>query len=146
MKKIKIAIAFALILLMGACDVEYFDNPNAPSSAPTAALFNHNTFRMTDAMNDMWWGGRFTWTIMQYWYQTEYTDEDRYVFRESQRQRQNTFYEIAENYREIIRLNTDEATKEAAAASGANANQIATCRIMLSYLFDEMVSAWGDLP
>jgi hypothetical protein len=146
MKKIKIAIAFALILLMGACDVEYFDNPNAPSSAPTAALFNHNTFRMTDAMNDMWWGGRFTWTIMQYWYQTEYTDEDRYVFRESQRQRQNTFYEIAENYREIIRLNLDEATKDAAASSGANVNQIATCRIMLAYLFDEMVSAWGDIP
>lgn len=146
MKKLKIAIAFALVLLMGACDVDYFDNPNSPSSAPTAALFNHNTFRMTNALNDGWWGGRFTWTIMQYWYQTEYTDEDRYVFRESQRQTMNTFYQIAENYREIIRLNDDPATKDAAAISGANVNQIATCRIMLAYLFDEMASAWGDIP
>ena len=66
MKKIKIALIFALILLMGACDVEYFDNPNSPSVAPTAALFNHNTFRMTDATSDMWWGGRFTCSTISF--------------------------------------------------------------------------------
>ncbi len=146
MKKLKISIAFVLILLLGACDVEYFDNPNAPSTAPTAALFNNNAKRMVDQMYDMWWSGRFTYVTMQYWQQTEYGDEDRYVYRESQRQIQNTLYEIQENYREIIRLNEDPDTKDAAAASGANVNQIATCRIMMAYMWDVMASAWGDIP
>ena len=146
MKKLKILVAFGLILLMGACDVDYFDNPNAPSTVPTSALFNNNVKRMMDATQDMWWSGRFSYVTMQYWQQTEYGDEDRYVYRESQRQIQNTFYEILENYREIIRLNVDEATKDAAAASGANVNQIASCRVLMAYLFDNMVTTWGDLP
>lgn len=146
MKKLKILIALGLILLVGACDVEYFDNPNSPSTVPTAALFNNNAKRMVDQMQDMWWSGRFSYVTMQYWQQTEYGDEDRYVYRESQRQIQNSFYEIAENFREIIRLNEDSETMDAAAASGANVNQIATCRVMIAYLFNEMASAWGDIP
>ena len=146
MKKLKILFAFTLILLLGACDVEYFDNPNSPSTVPTAALFNNNVKRSVDATQDMWFSGRFTYVMMQYWQQSEYGDEDRYVFRESQRQIQNTLYEVAENYREIIRLNTDPETADAAAASGANVNQIATCRIMLAWLFDLMTSTWGDIP
>lgn len=146
MKKLKITIAFGLILLLGACDVDYIDNPNAPSAAPTSALFNNNVKRMVDATQDMWFSGRFTYVTMQYWQQTEYGDEDRYVYRESQRQIQNTLFEVAENYREIIRLNDDPNTKDAAAASGANANQIATCRVLLAYLFDIMTTTWGDIP
>jgi hypothetical protein len=146
MKKLKITIAFGLVLLLGACDVEYYDNPNAPSSAPTDALFNNNVKRMVDQIYDMWWSGRFTYPLVQYWHQTEYVEEDRYQFRETQRQIFNNFYEIAENYREIIRLNTEEATMDAAASSGANVNQVAQCRILLAYLFDVMASAWGDIP
>ncbi len=147
MKKLKILFAFTLILLLGACDVEYFDNPNNPDSVPTSALFNNNVKRTVDNTRDMWWSGRFSYVTMQYWQQSEYGDEDRYVYRESQRQTQNAFYEIAENYREIIRLNTDpETAAEVAATSGANVNQIATSRIMLSWLFDMMASTWGDIP
>ncbi|MEX0986340.1 MAG: SusD/RagB family nutrient-binding outer membrane lipoprotein [Bacteroidales bacterium] len=146
MKKLKILFAFTLILLLGACDVEYFDNPNAPSTAPTSALFNNNVKRMVDATQDMWFSGRFTYVTMQYWQQTEYGDEDRYVYRESMRNYQDIFYRIAENYREIIRLNEDEETMEAAAASGANVNQVATCRVLLAYLFDVMTTTWGDIP
>lgn len=146
MKKLKTIFALTLIMLLGACEMEYLDNPNAPSSAPTSALFNNNVKRMVDATQDMWFSGRFTYVTMQYWQQTEYGDEDRYVYRESQRQIQNTFYYIAENYREIIRLNSDEETAAAAAASGANVNQIATCRVLLAWLFDVMTSTWGDIP
>lgn len=147
MKKLKIIFAFTLILLLGAsCDVDYIENPNSPSSVPTAALFNNNVKRMVDATHDMWFSGRFTYVTMQYWQQSEYGDEDRYVYRESMRQYQNTFYEIAENYREIIKLNTDEETASEAAASGANVNQIATCRILMAYMFDIMTTTWGDIP
>ena len=75
MKKLKILFAFALILLLGACDVEYYDNPNEPVDVPTSALFNNNTKRLVDAMQDGWWSGRFTYVYMQYWHQTEYGDE-----------------------------------------------------------------------
>lgn len=146
MRNLKILIAFSLILFMVACDVDYMDNPNAPSSVPTSALFNNNMKRVVDATQDTWFSGRFTYATMQYWQQSEYGDEDRYVYRESMRQTQNTFYEVAENFREIIRLNEDEATKAAAAASGDNQNQIATCRIMLAWLFNLMVDTWGDIP
>lgn len=146
MKKIKIIFTFALILSLGACDVDYFDNPNAPSSVPTEALFNNNVKRMVDATQDTWFSGRFTYVTMQYWQQTEYGDEDRYVYRESMRQTQNALYEIAENYRHIIMLNEDEETMDAASASGANVNQIAACRVMLAWLFDVMTTTWGDIP
>lgn len=146
MKKLKILFAFVLILLVSACDVDYFDNPNEPSAVPTAALFNNNMKRAVDATQNEWFSGRFVYVTMQYMQQTEYGDEDRYVYRESMRQTQNTFYEIAENFREIIRLNTDEDTKEAAGASGANVNQIATCRVMLAWMFDLMATTWGDIP
>ncbi|MCX2679496.1 SusD/RagB family nutrient-binding outer membrane lipoprotein [Galbibacter sp. EGI 63066] len=134
------------MLLAVACDVDYEDNPNEPSSVPTSALFNNNMKRMVDASRDGFFSGRFTYATMQYWQQSEYGDEDRYVYRESMRQTQNTFYEIAENFREIIELNEDPTTKDAAASSGANVNQIAVSRIMLSYLFNNMADTWGDIP
>ncbi len=146
MKKVKIIFTLALILILGACDVEYFDNPNAPSSVPTAALFNNNVKRMVDATQDQWFSGRFTYCTMQYWQQSEYGDEDRYVYRESMRQYMNPLYEIAENYRHIIALNEDPETMDAASASGANVNQVATCRVMLAWLFDLMATTWGDIP
>jgi hypothetical protein len=146
MRKFKTLIAFSLILFMVACDVEYFDNPNAPSSVPTAALFNNNMKRAVDATQDGWFSGRFTYVTMQYWQQSEYGDEDRYVYRESMRQTQNTLYEIAENFRAIIRLNVDEDTKLEASVSGDNENQIAVCRIMLAWTFNLMADTWGDIP
>lgn len=139
-------IVFSLALFLVACDVDYYQNPNAPSSVPTSALFNNNMKRLVDATQDTWFSGRFTYATMQYWQQSEYGDEDRYVYRESMRQYQNAFYEIAENFREIIRLNEDEGTKSVAAASGANENQIASCRVMLAYLFNIMTDTWGDIP
>jgi hypothetical protein len=146
MKKLNILFAFVLILMVSACDVDYYDNPNEPSEVPTSTLFNNNMERVVTALQDEWFAARFVYVTMQYFQQTEYGDEDRYVYRESMRQYQNAFYEIAENFREIIRLNDDPETADAAAASGANVNQIATCRVMLAYLFDVMATTWGDIP
>ena len=146
MKKLKILFAFVLILMVSACDVEYYDNPNEPSTVPTSTIFNNNMERVVTATQDEWFAGRFVYVTMQYMQQTEYGDEDRYVYRESMRQTQNALYEVAENFREIIRLNDDPETADAAAQSGANVNQIATCRVMLAWLFDVMASTWGDIP
>jgi len=146
MKKLNILFAFVLILMVGACDVDYYNNPNEPSEVPTSTLFNNNMERVVTATQDEWFSGRFVYVTMQYFQQTEYGDEDRYVNRESIRQFQNIFYEVAENFRVIINLNDDPETADAAAQSGANVNQIATCRVMLAWLFDLMATTWGDIP
>lgn len=146
MKKNKIFFIISLLLIFMACDVDYLDSPNDPKTSPTSALFNNNVKRMIDATQDTWFSSRFTVCTMQYWQQSEYGDEDRYVYRESMRQTQNALYEIAENFREIIQLNENEDTKDEAALNGANVNQIAQCRILLAYLFNIMTDTWGDIP
>ena len=46
----------------------------------------------------------------------------------------------------VIKLNTDEATKVAAAANGSNANQIAVARILKAFFYLNITDRWGDVP
>ena len=146
MKNIKLLTVLSMMLLLFSCDVDYKDNPNEPTSVPTSSLFNNNLKNLVDNTRNGFSAGRFTYCTMQYWQQSEYGDEDRYVYRESMRQNQNNLYNRLANFKEIIDLNTNEDTKAAAAASGSNDNQIAVCRIMMAYTFDYMASTWGDIP
>ena len=146
MKTIKSIIIFALLVFIGACDVDYIDNPNAPQTPPTSALLNDAFKEAVDDMNDEWFSGRFTQVMIQFWTQSEYGDEDRYVFRESQRQTWQEFYWNMENIRKVIQFNTDEDTKAAAAAYGANVNQIAVSRIIIAWVQNIMADTWGDIP
>ena len=43
-------------------------------------------------------------------------------------------------------MNTDPATAAASSAYGSNANQIAASRVMLSYVFLQLVDSFGDVP
>ncbi|OFY69463.1 MAG: hypothetical protein A2Y71_03835 [Bacteroidetes bacterium RBG_13_42_15] len=146
MKTIKSIIIFALLAFIGACDVDYFDNPNAPQTPPTTAVFNDAVEEMVSDFNDVWFSGRFTMVIMQYWNQSEYGDEDRYVFRDAQKETWQEFYWNLENLRKVIQYNTDEDTKDAAAAYGANVNQIAITRIIMAWSFNILADTWGDIP
>ncbi len=146
MKTLKYIICITLVAILASCEVEYFDTPNEPSEPPTSSLLNDNFKRMVDDFNDQWFGGRFTQVTMQYWTQSEYGDEDRYVYRETMRQTWQEFYWNAENIRKVIQFNSDEATKNAAAAYGANENQIAVARIILAWTFNIMADSWGDIP
>jgi hypothetical protein len=47
---------------------------------------------------------------------------------------------------EIIRLNTDEASKPLMAAYGSNANQIASARILRAWTFQHLTDLYGDIP
>ncbi len=143
--KYKLLILFVALSWV-ACDVDYQKNPNEATNPPTTALFNNSTVSLMSLMNDEWWEGRFTLVVMQYWAQTNYTDEDRYQFRTNVAERWEAFYGAMEDYRLMIKMNTDEATKNGALAYGPNEGQIAMCRIMLSYMFDIMTSTYGDLP
>ena len=126
---------------------ELNENPNSPETVPTSNIFSSATKSFTDFSRDAFNAGRLTLPWMQYWGQTAYADEDRYLYRETTAQSlyQNT-YLVATDFKAIIDQNTDEATRNSAAAYGDNDNQIAASRIMLSYMFYELTNFFGDVP
>ena len=126
---------------------ELNQNPNSPENVPTSNIFSSATKSFTDFSRDAFNSGRLTLPWMQYWGQTAYADEDRYLYRETTAQSlyQNT-YLIASDFKAILDQNTDEATRNSAAAYGDNDNQIAASRIMLSYMFYELTNFFGDIP
>jgi len=147
MKNIKYKIlTLALVISFAACDVDYESNPNEINVPPTSGLLNDATKKMMDDLYDQWFQGRFTLVVMQYWHQTVYGDEDRYVFRESQRETWEDFYYNLENFRKVIELNTDEEFRGPNSQYGSNENQIAVARILMSWSFNIMADTWGDIP
>ncbi|MGO4920773.1 SusD/RagB family nutrient-binding outer membrane lipoprotein [Maribacter spongiicola] len=122
-------------------------NPNEPEVVPTNNIFAYSTKRFTDFSRDAFNTGRLTLPWMQYWGQTAYADEDRFLYRETAAQSiyQNT-YLVATDLKAILDQNTNPETRDGAAAYGNNDNQIAASRIMLSYMFYELTNFFGDIP
>ena len=150
--KNKFIILLMLVISAGfsSCDdglEEVNLNPNDPELVPTANIFASATKSYIDFSRNAFNSGRLTQNWVEYWGQTAYADEDRYLYRESSAESiyQNT-YLVATDFKSIIDLNTDEATMADAAASGDNDNQIAASRIMLSYMFYELTNFFGDVP
>jgi hypothetical protein len=146
MKIIK-ALIILLVISFASCDVDYYENPNDPTTPPSNSVFNDAVKRIMDDSRALFFGGgRFTQVTMQYWHQSEYGDEDRYGYRESMREYWEDFYYNLENLRQVIVLNEDPATKDAASAYGHNDAQIACARIMMAYTFNIMADVWGPIP
>ncbi|MCC4212519.1 SusD/RagB family nutrient-binding outer membrane lipoprotein [Leeuwenhoekiella parthenopeia] len=150
--KNKFIILLMLLVAAGfsSCDEGLEDvntNPNDPEVVPTGNIFADATKSFTDFSRDAFNAGRLTQAWVQYWGQTAYADEDRYLYRETTAESiyQNT-YLAASDLKAIIDFNTNEATRDDAAASGDNDNQIAASRIMLSYMFYELTNFFGDVP
>lgn len=122
-------------------------NPNDPEVVPTSNIFAYATKRYTDFSRDSFNSGRLTLPWLQYWGQTAYADEDRFLYRETTAQNiyDNT-YLVATNLKAILEQNTDAEKRATAAAYGNNDNQIAASRIMLSLMFYELTNFFGDVP
>jgi len=153
MKKIsyKIIIPFALLLfIMIGCTKDFEDlntNPNEPTNVPPEYLLTNAQFRIMDYIWDEWWNGRQGLVYAQYWSQTAYTEESRFEPRGNITDSYwGFFYTNMMDLNEIIKLNTDEATKGEATSSGPNENQIAVAKIMKAYTFQMMTDIWGDIP
>jgi hypothetical protein len=147
MNSIKIKLfTLALVVFFTACDVDYEANPNEIVNPPTSGVLNDATKKMVDELYNEWFAGRFTLVTMQYFTQTAYADEDRYVYRETQRETWYDFYRNLENWRKVIYLNTNEDTKDVNSQYGSNDNQIAVARILMSWAFNIMTDTWGDIP
>ncbi len=150
MKKI-----FKYILIGAAClpvvscnDLDSLnESPNEPSSVFSNMLMEGAEKWATDKVYNNWFGGRQCLVYSQQWAQNNYTEEDRYQIRESVNNDYfNYLYMGMANFDKVIKLNTDEATKKASAAFGANCNQIAAAKIMKVWLMDVITDTWGSVP
>ena len=138
----------ALALVSCRQDFEEINtNPNNPVVAPTSAIANSAAKEFIDATRGAFSSGRMYLPWAQYSAQVNYTDEDRYKFRENVNQAlYRDHYLVARDYKLILDLNSSPETAANASAYGSNVNQIAMSRIMLSYIFSELVDTYGDVP
>ncbi|MFW6289830.1 MAG: SusD/RagB family nutrient-binding outer membrane lipoprotein [Mariniphaga sp.] len=148
MKTLKYITLFFAGVLLFACDVDYYESPNNPEVAPTHGLMNRVQKQFMNDTRDVWYSGRQMLLWVQYWNQVNYTEEDRFQYRETvNKAAWDDIYANAQNLQDIITLNTDEATKdEMAALYGPNENQISAARIMLVYVYLHSLELWGDVP
>lgn len=154
MKKIFISILSIVALLTStvSCTDQLDDvntNPNEPnmSEVPGYGLFNGAVVFLMDQSRGSFSSGRMALPWVQYSAQNNYTEEDRFQFREGTNQSLYTNYYLAAiDFKTIIDANTDPAGKIFNANFGNNDNQIAAARVMLAYTFLQLVDAYGDVP
>lgn len=147
MKKFKF-ITFVLVgILLFSCEVDYLADPNQPEVAPTNGIMNRVQKRVMDDTRDAWFSARMSLLWVQYWQQVNYTEEDRFQYRETTNQGAwDDLYKNAQDLIDLIELNTNEDTKNEMEQYGSNVNQIAAARIMLVYVYQRAVELWGDVP
>jgi len=147
MNKIKYIIVVLVTALLYSCSVDYFADPNEPEIAPTYGIMNRVQKRLMDDTRDEWFSGRMAILWVQYWNQVNYTEEDRFEYRETVNQSGwDDLYKNAQDMIDLIELNTNESTKGSMEQYGPNENQIAAGRIMLSYIYLLATEVWGDIP
>ncbi|MDW7694296.1 SusD/RagB family nutrient-binding outer membrane lipoprotein [Flammeovirgaceae bacterium SG7u.111] len=138
--------ALLIVSVLGACTSEFEEmniDPNSASSVPTAYLMTQAQRSAIDEIDGSL-SPFMAALYCQHWSQTQYTSTSRY---ETEIRSFNSFYYSSlADFEEIIRLNTDEATKLEMQSSGPNHNQIAVARIMKAYEFQNITDTWGDVP
>lgn len=150
MKNLKYLIlttAVALQFISCSQDFEEINkNPNNPEEVITSGIFNNATKSLMDNTRGSFPSGRMTLPWVQYSAQQNYTEEDRFQFREGTNDTYHAvMYTTALNFKSIIELNTNPATKNQMSVYGDNDNQIAASRIMLSYLFSVLADTYGPI-
>lgn len=154
MKKTIISIlsAVALITTTVSCTDQLEQtnvNPNQPDilKVPAFGVFNSAVTSLMTNSRGSFSSGRMALPWVQYSAQRNYTEEDRFQFREGTNQSLYTdYYTTAIDFKTVIDLNTNPDTKTINSAYGNNKNQIAAARVMLAYTFLQLVDAYGDVP
>ncbi|MES2880784.1 MAG: SusD/RagB family nutrient-binding outer membrane lipoprotein, partial [Bacteroidota bacterium] len=114
-------------------------NPNGTAVPSTAAL-------LTNVLAGL--GGLAAQTTpglyAQQFSETQYTEPSLYAL--PRFEFDGNFAGGLMDLQNIININTGAETKDNAAKFGANANQIATARIMKAYIIWTITDRWGDVP
>lgn len=148
MKGYKIALFAGLLTSTVACN-DFGDtnvNPNNPSAPNTAGLFT-GAIRNVGTINNQVGPAAYNSVpalYVQQFADVTYIEESRY--KTINFSYNNLYTGPLNNLQQIIDLNTNEATKVAAATNGSNSNQIAVARILKAYFFQFITDRWGDVP
>lgn len=152
MKKFKhiLGVFTISLILFSGCD-KNFDkintNPNATDNVPTPYILSYAQRQMAYYVYDSWRDIRQSGVAAQMWCQRNYTSEDRYIFRRevSDGYFRNVYIYMM-SYQDIIRLNTEEATKNEMVAYGDNEMQIASATLLKVWGTEMLAEAFGDVP
>lgn len=142
--------ALVLTLVFTSCTKDFDSlnsSPNAPEKVPSTTLMVNAQFRLCQDIRDEWFSGRMVLPWVQYWAQLNYTEEDRYQYREnSNNDAWKLIYTDLMDLQRIVELNTNESTKGDMLAYGANENQIAAARILKTWTFALLTETYGPVP
>ncbi|MDH5397345.1 MAG: SusD/RagB family nutrient-binding outer membrane lipoprotein [Cyclobacteriaceae bacterium] len=150
LKNIQYKLLIVLLTVgMISCDLSDFgdtnDDPNNTTSPKTSAL-------LTNALKALPWttagdnGRNFRagQHYVQYVGNTQYTGDDNY---DADKFDYNSIYTgPLADLKFIIDYNVDADTKDVAASSGSNGNQIAVAKILMSYYYLHLTDRFGDIP
>lgn len=152
-----LAAISASILLVG-CESYDFGNTGVDNNDPVTPISSSLlTGAQSKLVGTVSLAGTATPSLyVQHLSQTQYTEESRYQTinfnwnvagsGDGTDGAVNIYNKIFPNLLNIIALNTDENTKEAASAYGSNNNQIAVAKLMWAYYFQWATDRWGMLP
>ena len=148
-KKLILAL-LALPVLLTGCDKNFDEintSPNSTTKVPTAFIMTYAQREIGYYFFDAWRSGRQSSLACQHWSQTNYSDEDRYEFRQEVTDGffRNTYF-ITQSFQDIINLNTNDATKADMAAYGDNEAQIASAKLMQIWAIQLLAETFGDVP
>ena len=145
MKKIFLNKVSFLVLLLAfaACEtVDFGDinqNPNEPSEPVLGSIFANALGQVSGLVS-----ATTPNLYVQYLSNGQYPEESQY---QTLNWSFAGMYATLTNLQKVIDLNTDEETRDAAAAGNAsNANQIAAATILKVYYFEIMTNRWGRVP
>lgn len=152
-KKITAIALFSLTALVSCSDDKLADiniDPNRPANVPTPTLILSAEKQIMDNIRHLDFSLNGAMLFAQYYSQNIYTDQSRYdVPRNYSDRYWADGFKALNNLNEIIKLNTNPATKGFASAgtvAGTNANQIAVCRVLKAFTFHSLSDVFGDIP
>lgn len=149
---LKYSLGLLMLLFIAAgCTKDFEDlntDPNRPKKVPTNNLITTAQRVLTDDIFDEWFSGRQGLLWSQYWSQRNYTSEDRFAIRQGTN---NTYFRLLYldmmDLEEIKKIASDPANKgEIEANYGDPQGQVAVANIIESYVFQLLVSTYGDVP
>ena len=150
MKKIFGYILLAAVCLpMASCDDldSLNEDPNNPSTVFSNMMMEGAEKWTMDNIYNSTFSARQCLLFSQQWAQVNYTREDRYQIQETVNNGHFDYLYMGMAYFDkVIKMNTDEASKQLSAAYGANCNQIAAAKIMKVWLMDIITDTWGNVP
>lgn len=147
MKTIKyLAIVFALILGITACELPDNIDPKNPTDVPITTIFTNAQIALVNHVDDVNVNRNTTRLIVQYWQQTTYFDESRYLFQDRQIPDSYTI----ELYRDVL-MDLKRAKELLSDPTyGGNpietTNEIAVINILEAYAWQMAVDAFGNMP